>query len=44
MDKIAYTSDLHIDFYMRDAQCSEFLFNKSFERYFHDIDSDVLIA
>jgi len=41
--KIAYTSDLHIDFYMRDAQCSKLLFDKAFSKYFDSMDSEYLI-
>lgn len=43
MKLVAYTSDLHIDFYMRDAQCSKLLFDKAFGKYFEEIDSKTII-
>lgn len=41
--KIAYCSDLHVDFHMRDAQCSKLLFDKAFSKYFSDLDSKTVI-
>lgn len=41
--KIAYTSDLHIDFYLRDAQVSKLTLDKFFGHYFRDAESKYLI-
>jgi predicted MPP superfamily phosphohydrolase len=42
--KLAYTSDLHADFFMRDAKASKLLIEKAYGHYFKDLDSEYLIV